>query len=39
MLEIEQAIYLKQNVNFLKFRYFQRQINIGRKSTFKWYFC
>ena len=26
MLEIEQAIYLKQNVNFLKFRHFQRQI-------------
>lgn len=28
MLEIEQAIYLKQNVNFLKFRHFQRQIKV-----------
>lgn len=25
MLEIEQAIYLKQNVNFLKFRHFERE--------------
>lgn len=28
MLEIEQALYLKQNVNFLKFRHFQRQIKV-----------
>lgn len=28
MLEIKQAIYLKQNVNSLKFRHFQKQIKV-----------
>lgn len=40
MLEIEQALYLKQNVNFFKVQTLSKtDKSTGRKSTFKWYLC